>query len=721
MKKQLSQKLIAVSLPTVLAAPLVYAQSSDLIPPSQNETLDPSVIVGTSDQVEEIVAFKTGTPLKDIPRSLSVFTAEDIKERGFDSIADIVDYTPGVTNSQGEGHRDAVVFRGNRSTADFFLDGVRDDVQYYRGLYNLERVEVLRGPSALHFGRGGTGGVINRVTKKAVVGENFGSLTATADTFDAHSVAFDYNLTLSDKAALRLNTNFEALNNHRDFFDGERFGFNPTFTYEIDPDTTFTLSYEYADHERFVDRGIPGAPSTIEGVAVGGVRGPQRSVSTTTFGDSNLNTTELEAHIFRARLEHSFNDNWKGSVTGSFGNYNKLYSNYFASDFRVQGGEEQVELDGYIDTTDRERFTLSGDLIGEFNTGNVAHKLLLGGEYIRTSSDQDRLNNVFASNNDDQQFFNISNFGGITNGVVFDTDGNTLDTGTFTDLNDDTEVTIDAFSFFLQDEIAITSKLDLVLGARFDSFDIEVDNNADGTRLSRTDEEVSPRVGIVYKPTEETSLYATYSESFLPRSGEQFTDIDDGADALDPNTFSNLEFGVKWDVTDSLYLTASAFRIDQRSPQESSTNPGTLTIVESETDGFELQLQGYITDKWYISAGYTYLDGDQEGGDTDGNSLRELPRHSASLWTRYQATNKLNLGLGIIYQDESFADLENSVELPDFVRVDAAVVYDVSDSLRVQLNVENLFDIDYFPNSHTANNITVGKPINATLSISKSF
>ena len=418
MKKQLSQKLIAASLPTVLAAPLVYAQSSDLIPPSQNETLDPSVIVGASDQVEEIVAFKTGTPLKDIPRSLSVFTAEDIKERGFDSIADIVDYTPGVTNSQGEGHRDAVVFRGNRSTADFFLDGVRDDVQYYRGLYNLERVEVLRGPSALHFGRGGTGGVINRVTKKAVVGENFGSLTATADTFDAHSVAFDYNLTLSDKAALRLNTNFEALNNHRDFFDGERFGFNPTFTYEIDPDTTFTLSYEYADHQRFIDRGIPGAPSSINGAPVEGVRGPQRSVSTTVFGDSNLNTTELEAHIFRARLEHAFNDNWKGSVTGSFGNYNKLYSNYFASDFRIEGGQEQVELDGYVDTTDRSRFTLSGDLIGEFNTGNVAHKLLLGGEYIRTSSDQDRLNNVFASNDDDQQFFNISDFAGITLSLI---------------------------------------------------------------------------------------------------------------------------------------------------------------------------------------------------------------------------------------------------------------------------------------------------------------
>ena len=137
MKKQLSQKLIAASLPTVLAAPLVYAQSSDLIPPTQSGTLDPSVILGSSDRVNEIVAFKTGTPLKDTPRSVSVFTAEEIKNRGFDSLADIVDYTPGVTNTQGEGHRDAIVFRGVRSTADFFLDGVRDDVQYYPSLIHI--------------------------------------------------------------------------------------------------------------------------------------------------------------------------------------------------------------------------------------------------------------------------------------------------------------------------------------------------------------------------------------------------------------------------------------------------------------------------------------------------------------------------------------------------------------------------------------------------------
>ena len=717
MKIKLSHKFIAASLPTVLAAPLAYAQSADLIPEATSRTLDSSVIFGEVEAagrvtLNEVTALRTGTALQDTPQSLTLFTAEEIKNRGFNSIADIVDYTPGIINTQGEGHRDAVVFRGNRTTADFFLDGVRDDVQYFRGLYNLERVEVLRGPSALTFGRGGIGGVINRVTKTAQVGENFGSLDTTVDTFDAHSVAIDYNFALSDKAALRINTNFEALNNHRDFFDGERIGFNPTFTYEFSPETTFDLSYELADHQRFIDRGIPS----------GDDGDPASSVSTTVFGDSELNTTEVEAHIFRARVEHAFNENWKGSLTGTYGNYNKLYSNYFASDF--DSATNQVEIDGYVDTTDRQRFTLSGDLIGEFNTGKVKHKLLLGAEYIRTSSDQDRFNNVFASNGDDQQFFDASNFR-LSNGQVLASDGSVIDTGAFTDLNDDTEVTIDVYSFFLQDEIALHEKLDLILGARFDSFDIEVDNNVSGSRDSNTDEEVSPRVGIVYKPIEEVSIYTSYSESFLPRSGDQFTDIDSDNEQLDANTASNLEFGVKWAATDSLNVSLSAFRIDQRSPEviDSALNTNnTLTIIESEVEGFELQFEGYLTDKWYISAGYSYIDGEQVSqGDDDGNRLRELPRHTASLWNRYQATSKLNLGLGIIFQDESFSDNGNDVTLPDFVRADASVIYDVSSSLRVQLNVENLFDIDYFPTSHTSDNITVGQPLNATLSISKTF
>jgi len=167
-------------------APTAFAQSG-----ADNDVIDEDVIIveGRTLYSNQINALKTPTPIIDVPQSLSIVTADDIAERGYNSIGQIIDYTPGVNTSQGEGHRDAVVFRGVRSTADFYLDGVRDDVQYYRSLYNLEQVEILRGPNALLFGRGGTGGLLNRVTKKAIIDDQFTGYKASINTFGAFDVA----------------------------------------------------------------------------------------------------------------------------------------------------------------------------------------------------------------------------------------------------------------------------------------------------------------------------------------------------------------------------------------------------------------------------------------------------------------------------------------------------------------------------------------------------
>ena len=668
-----------------------------------------------SDQVN---ALKTPTPIIDVPQSLSITTSEQIIEQGFDSIGDIVLYTPGITQSQGEGHRDAVVFRGVRSTADFFIDGARDDVQYYRSLYNLEQVEVLRGPNALLFGRGGTGGLINRVTKKGVLGEEFVGYKTSLDTFGAFDVAGDINYAINDDVAFRLNANYENLNNHRDFFDGDRIGINPTLLLALTPATTVDLSYEYADHERFVDRGIPSLGD-----------GPAEALEDITFGDPEDNFTTLEAHVFNASVQHQFNDSIKGNLTAFYGDYDKVYSNFFASD-EFDVARNAVELDGYIDTTQRERFLLSGNLVGEFETGSLGHTVVVGGEYIDTSSDQDRFNSVFDTNNDDQEFIQFSADGSFnfSGGVGINTDGLTA-TSTFTDLNDDTRVSVEVFSAYIQDEIALSDSLDIVLGARFDSFDIEVLNVPADDLRSRTDEEISPRLGLVYKPKENISIYGSYSESFLPRSGEQFTDINGDDNVLDPNTSENLELGLKWDFADNFSFTTAIFDIENSSPQANDTNIGTLDIIDAEVQGFEAQLQGNITDEWFVSAGYSYIDGDQVDVVTvngveeqqDGGRLRELPENTFNVWSTYDVTSQFRLGLGLTYQDESFAGNSNAVTLPSFTRVDAAIFYDVHDDLSLQVNVENLFDKEYFPNAHTDNNISVGAPLNAKFTVSGRF
>ncbi|MEN1729072.1 MAG: TonB-dependent receptor, partial [Pseudomonadota bacterium] len=220
----------------------------------------------------------------------------------------------------------------------------------------------------------------------------------------------------------------------------------------------------------------------------------------------------------------------------------------------------------------------------------------------------------------------------------------------------------------------------------------------------------------IFKPFEELSLYASYSESFLPRSGEQFANINGNNDALDPNTFSNLEAGIKWDFNQGLSLTAAVFEVEQSSPQVADNDPSTLDVIDSEITGFEAQLKGRLTDRWFISAGYSYLDGEQVNrqGDT-GLRPRELPENTFSIWNSFEVTDKFGVGIGLTYQDESFINNSNSAELPSYTRVDAAAYYTVNDMLSLQLNIENLTDELYFPNSHSTHQATVGAPLNARL------
>ena len=729
-----------------LQAPLVYGATDQNDDPL-DERIETITVIGEYLYNDRVTALKSPTPILDVPQSLSITTAEQIVKQGIDSIGDIVLYTPGVTQSQGEGHRDAVVFRGVRSTADFFIDGVRDDVQYYRPLYNLEQVEILRGPNALFFGRGGTGGILNRVTKKASAEENFTSYLAAVDAFGVATVQLDTNVAINETSAFRLNAYYENLNNHRDFFDGDRYGINPTLNFQLTPNTTLNLSYEYINNERFVDRGIP----------AGADGKPAEQVEDITFSDADFATTTLEAHIARAALTHDFNENLKANLSVTYGDYDKFYANLFPVSF--DEAINVVGLDGYVDTTQRDSLTLAANFIGEFATGAVSHTFVLGGEFIDTTNNNDRFNTFFDQTQDDVEFFLATEPLSLAGGVGTNASGNVTTVDVTADLNDDTEADLTVFSFYLQDEIEVAPWLDLILGLRFDSFEIAVDNIETfidtGVQdiTDRTDTEVSPRLGFVLKPIENVSIYGSFSESFLPRSGEQFADLPDDPttpddDTLDPNTFQNLEFGLKWDFADRFSLTAAVFEIEQSSPQEApptidpitglviDANAGQLVVVDSEVRGFEAQLQGQVTDWWYLSAGYSFLEGDQVAtsnirnaagevviaqGDENGLRLRELPEHTFSLWNNFEVSPRVGLGLGLTVQDESFADNGNNTTLPSFTRLDLAAYYQLNPKFRLQLNVENLTDTDYFPNAHTANNITVGQPINAKLSIVGSF
>ena len=671
-----------------------------------DEPVEEIVVKGKVLYSDQVTALKTPTAIIDVPQSLSIVTDEEIRKQGIRELGDIVRYTPGVNTSQGEGHRDSVVFRGVRSTADFYQDGARDDVQYYRSLYNVDQVEVLRGPNALLFGRGGTGGIINRVSKKAQIGETFGSFDIGADDFGAFDFAADYNTT-GDSTALRINIHSDQLENHRDSYDGDRTGFNPTLRIQMSDATTLDLSYEYVDHERFIDRGIP----TLNGK-------PYEPLKDVVFGTSAVNYQTAEADIFRATMTTDYSETSKGIFSVTSSEFEKLYQNLYAQRYdAADNTANTVRVDGYRDPTERENLIVSANLVNELQIGNTTHTILFGAELIDTDNKNERYDSYFSTTGTDREVFNIPSSMSGTLDISTNSAGVATVLDFTSDLNRRTASEIEVTSVYFQDQIELSDNLIVLLGGRLDQFDITVDDVKAGTSQSREDDEFSPRAGVIFKPQENVSLYYSYSESFLPRSGEQYKKLTASAAALDPDVYESSEIGVNWDITPDLSLRVSYFDSEQTIATRDESGEG-AEIVSLQVDGIELEIKGQVSDQLYISFGYSDMDGET----SSGGEPREIPENTMSLWTTYQVNDKFGYGLGVTRQGESnISNNKPGLILPDYTRVDFAAFYDVSDDLTIRLNVENITDEVYFPHSHSTHQASVGEEVNARLSITRRF
>jgi catecholate siderophore receptor len=652
------------------------------------------IVIGKADGYKadnSITATKTDTPLLDIPQSISVVTRERMDDQAQRSMSDVLRYVPGTTVGQGEGNRDQITLRGQNTTADFFLDGVRDDVQYYRSLYNIERVEILKGPFALIFGRGGSGGIINRVQKTPTTDALAIAGIASTTTFGAWDVAADVNTPISDNAAFRLNANYESLDNHRDFFGGERYAINPYLAIDFGK-WKLGLSYEYVNDDRVVDRGVPSIAT-----AAGQPNRPISGYRDTFFGTPGVNRTGLEAHIAKARLDGDLAQNLHWSTSVLYGDYDKYYTNVFANG-PASSQSGTVLLSSYTDPTKRKNFIAQSNLVWEVNAGVIGHKILAGVEYGDQDSANQRRNGVLSSGT-----LNLAN-------IVYPT-------VSFGALARDTVSNVQFLSLYAQDQISFGDHIDVVAGLRYDRFAIKGTDRIGTSRpFARTDEKLSPRIGVILKPQENISIYGSYSQSFLPRSGDQFLTLTATQENLAPEKFTNHELGAKWDIRPDLNVTLALFQLDRtNATTPDPANPtATINIGETRTRGVEVALTGRIVPQWQISSGYTH-----QQGHLRRNSfvqLAQVPKHQFALWNRYDFNRVVGAGVGIIYQSSSFAAIRtvaNTTRLPGFTRVDAALFMRASDRLEFQLNVENLLDKAYFSDAHNNNNITPGPPINA--------
>jgi len=669
---------------------------------------EPIVVTGTRETYQPRAtrsATRTATDLQDVPQAVSVVTEQQIEDQGLRSVGDVLRMVPGAVVSLGEGNRDQIALRGNSSTADFFVDGLRDDVQYYRGLYNLERIEVLKGPNAMIFGRGGGGGIVNRVTKRPE-GKGFVRADVGAGSDGAGAASVDLDAPFSDHVLARFNGVYERLDSFRDAYGGRRIGLNPTLAFVPDDSTRIDLSYEYDNDRRVADRGIPAATT-------GSVAAPARPLEgyrDTFFGVRGVNTARFEAHVLHGEISHGFSDSLSFTSRWLWGDYDKFYRNVFAATpVAVVGGTRQVGIEAYQDAVQRRNLLNQNDLVWRIATGPVRNTFLAGFEWAVQRSRQQHRNGFFdsgvATANAGRRFFTPLADEIAVAPITFRSG-----TGARS-----VRVKADVAAAYVQDQVELGDHVELIAGLRRDRFHVALDDLVAGASFGRTDTLWSPRLGLVLKPVKAVSLYASYSRSYLPQSGDQFASLDATLQALEPERFDNYEVGAKWTVMPGLLFTAAAYRLDRTNTRTADpADPTRIVLTGAQRSrGLELQLAGQIGSRWRVSAGYALQDAKIVSTTTAapaGRRVALVPRHQGSLWTRYDFSRGFGLGAGVYAQSHSFATISNAVALPGYVRADAAAFVRLGRGMEAQLNLENVLGARYFASASADNNILPGAP-----------
>ena len=673
-------------------------------------TLPPVVVTGVRAAAmgyraqRTTTATRTDTPLRDVPQSVTVTTQQAIRDLSMQNLQDVLRYTPGAGFAQGEGNRDTPVLRGNSTTASLFVDGIRDDVEYYRDLYNVDRVEVLLGPNAMIFGRGGAGGVVNRVTKQADW-NRIREVRLQAGSFDNRRATFDLGQGITENAAFRITGLYEDSDSYRDGVEIRRHGINPTFAFRIGDSTTFRIGYENFRDERVADRGVP----SFQGR-------PLRTGISTYFGDPNNSPVHANVNAVNLWAEHRFENGVVLRNHSRYALYDKFYQNIFPG--AVNAARTAVNLAAYNNAAKRENLFNQTDALFSLQTGPIRHNLLVGVELSRQETDNFRNTGYFTAIGPNATSFTTPlDRTRISTPVAFRQSA--------TDANNSGVST--GVALYVQDQVELLPQLLLIAGLRFETFDVDFRNNRTGERFSTKDTPVSPRVGLVYKPVEPVSLHVSYGNSYLPRAGEQLSSLTLTNQSLRPEEFTNYEIGAKWDVNPDLSLTAALFRLDRKNV--ASVDPADVTrliLVEGQrTEGFELGLRGRVSEKWSVLGGYAYQDGEITGTQSativKGNAVPFQPRNTFTLWNRYDFTPWLGAGLGVINQSSYFPSADNQVRVPGFTRVDGALFWSISERWLAQLNVENIFGAKYYPVAHSNNNITPGAPFSARFALTARF
>jgi catecholate siderophore receptor len=637
--------------------------------------------------VRALVNDKLPTGLQDAPQTINVINEQLLKDQGTTRLQDALRNVPGITFNSGEGaaRGDTVNLRGFSAFNDFFLDGIRDAAVYTRDSFDLDQVEVLKGPSAVLFGRGSTGGVINQVSKAPTLAPLY-SATISGGTNSLARGTADVNQPLTENSALRLNVMAESSDvADRDIAHNERWGFAPSYALGLGTATTLTISYLHQEENNVPDFGIPfvnGAPAPVDRSTFYGLR-------------SDTNTARDD--IGTIRVKHDFGDNITVSDTLRLASY--LFGYHFNSpNFgnTVPGPNTPLSAilvghDAPSSQGDQTNLTNQTDVTGRFDTGWIHHIVAVGAEFSRQTSDIGRFNNPFNKNNNFIPEVPLLN---PNPDLVAPNEG----------ISSQQNTTAYSSAGYLTETMELGPYIDLIGGVRYDRFQASYNQYTVATHatlhLDHTDHETSPRAAVVVKPDDMQSYYFSYGTSFDP-SAEALT-LTTKTAGLAPVEAKTYEVGAKnaW-LGGMLNTTAALFRTEVNNAQTNDPDNPTITTLagDQRVQGFELGVNGYITEKWEVYAGYTYLDAKTIASGTAayvGRFLQNVARNSGSVFTEYDLTDDWTVGGGADWVGHRFADFGEQANLPGYVTFNAMASYKLNDNVKLQVNATNLFDKTYY-------------------------
>ena len=692
-KKQPRSLLVtAVGLALASASHMSVAQET-----TSAVELDSQTVVGETPayRTTHSVSVKNTAPLFDTPQTIQVIPAEVIKEQQALSLRQVLSNVSGITFNAGEGgggSGDSINIRGFSANANMQIDGLRDSTQTNRtDTFNIEAVEVIKGPNSVFGGSGTTGGSVNQASKTPRQ-RDFVELGASLGTDGYHRMTLDANQRLEGvgtDSAFRLN--LMAHENDvpgRDDIDRKRWGIAPSVLFGLSDDTRLTLSYFHQVDDNLPDYGVPAR----DGKKLAGVSRDDY------FGFRNFDKEEITSDAFTIKFEHDINE---ALQVQNLTRYSRIDRDTIISAAHVNvtglpaGHYKPAGPQGYGRDVESQMWINQLSLIGENDLLGMQHSWVVGGEVSRETYDREAYNHAFDFTGIDYDLYNPPGYyAGAAQRTSLD--------------NTKTHLTNKAVYAF--DTISLTPKWDINLGLRYDwlNGDYEKTTLATATKAGKyekyrtEDKKFSGRAGLVYKPADNGRIYVAYGTSFNP-SAEFLTTMASGVNGntadLSPEKNRSLELGTKWTFFNSaLELDGAIFRVEKTNAREQLADGSYRLAGEQRVQGVELGATGKVTDDWKVYANYTYMSSEttkSNDAKKKGQALANTPPHSFNLWTTYDLPQGWQVGYGSRYVSQRNVTSDTQAKLAEYWVHNALVAYQVNDQFNVQLNMNNIFDKDY--------------------------